>query len=1217
MRENSPVQTRFLLGPAGSGKTFRCLEEIRAVLRAAPEGPPLILLAPKQATFQLERQLLDGDGPPGYTRLQILSFERLARFILEEFAAAPPPWLDDEGRVMVLRALLAEQQPKLKLFRATARLPGFAQQLSLLLREFQRARLAPSTLAALARREGLAPVLRAKLEDLALLLGAYLDWLAAHDLKDADGLLDLATETLTAATPAVETLTEQAHALLLPLLARNERGEGRGEGQPSKKNLPHPSPLLPSGEEREKTIAAHSKIKNQPSTIFHLSGLWLDGFAEMTPQELELLAAVVPRCEHATLAFCLEAEPREDASWLSTWSVVSQTFRRCQQRLAALPGVEISVETLPRDLQRGRFSQNPALAHLEKSWTNPQPFADADVSAALRVAVCANPEAEAVCAAREILRHVRAGGRYRDCAVLLRSLDAHQHSLRRVFARYEIPFFLDQREPVSHHPLAELTRFALRVAAYNWPRDDWFGALKTGLAGAGEEEIDWLETSALKHGWTGAAWRQPLKIPGDPALEQRLEPLRKKLLPPFEGLHQRLAGARISGVQLAGAVREFWDTLCVEAALEDWTRALPAEIRAPVHQTVWLQMQAWLENLERAFPPDAPPLALRDWLPVLEAGLAGLTVGVIPPSLDQVLIGAVDRSRNPDLQLALVLGLNESVFPAPPARAILLTESDRAALENELARAKVFFSPGAKMRLGHERYFGYIACTRARQRLVLTCAAGDDKGKPLNPSPFLAQVRQLFPALIEETFATPGWTESEHACELFAPLLRSEVSRARAQPDPQQCFTGETPGNTAGTAAPLAGSESLSALAALPFFAGLLARGAQLAATRLDAALSPATAEKIYGTELKTSVSKLEDFPACPFKFFVKSGLHAGEREEFEVDHRRKGSFQHELLKAFHLELKSENRQWRDLTPEDAVARVARLGERLLGEFDHGLFLAGDADRFTGHMLIAGIQKLMRVLIGWMPQYGFDPRTVEVSFGLKDSPLPAWRLDLGAGHALVLRGQIDRVDLCRTGDDEALAVVVDYKSSGRKLDAVKLQHGLELQLLSYLGVLRQLSDPRGVFDVARLLPAGVFYVNLRGNFGSAASRAEVLAAADETRRLGYQHTGRFNAGELRRFDNREAASGDQFNYRRKKDGGLHASCAEALPGPEFLQLVGEIETHLTRLGREIYQGNVKVEPFAKGGETACDHCEYRGICRFDPWVDRYRVLRAPPKGQSA
>ncbi|MEK7780340.1 MAG: hypothetical protein AAB370_02430, partial [Verrucomicrobiota bacterium] len=62
------MQTRFLLGPAGSGKTFRCLAEIRRELIASPEGPPLLLLAPKQATFQLERQLLADPELHGYTR---------------------------------------------------------------------------------------------------------------------------------------------------------------------------------------------------------------------------------------------------------------------------------------------------------------------------------------------------------------------------------------------------------------------------------------------------------------------------------------------------------------------------------------------------------------------------------------------------------------------------------------------------------------------------------------------------------------------------------------------------------------------------------------------------------------------------------------------------------------------------------------------------------------------------------------------------------------------------------------------------------------------------------------------------------------------------------------------------------------------------------------------------------------------------------------------
>ena len=157
---------------------------------------------------------------------------------------------------MVLRALLAQKQDELKIYRATARLPGFAQQLSLLLRELQRHQHSPERLFAWATQIRSPHQLADKLHDLALLLRAYRDWLKEHRLQDPNCLLDLATEALRVQT------------------ARRER-----------------------------------------SLCF--GGLWLDGFAEMTPQELDFLARLTPLCARATLAFCLESKPSDDLSWLS------------------------------------------------------------------------------------------------------------------------------------------------------------------------------------------------------------------------------------------------------------------------------------------------------------------------------------------------------------------------------------------------------------------------------------------------------------------------------------------------------------------------------------------------------------------------------------------------------------------------------------------------------------------------------------------------------------------------------------------------------------------------------------------------------------------------------------------------------------------------------------------------------------------------------------
>ena len=119
---------------------------------------------------------------------------------------------------------------------------------------------------------------------------------------------------------------------------------------------------------------------------------------------------------------------------------------------------------------------------------------------------------------------------------------------------------------------------------------------------------------------------------------------------------------------------------------------------SPRRSTVWDQMNQWLQNVELAFPAEVLPL--KQWLPILDAGLSSLNVGLIPPALDQVLIGTVDRSRTMDARLVISLGLNEGVFPAPPKSEVLLTESDRAVLE----QSGVVLGSNARQQVSRERF---------------------------------------------------------------------------------------------------------------------------------------------------------------------------------------------------------------------------------------------------------------------------------------------------------------------------------------------------------------------------------------------------------------------------------------------------------------------------------------------------------------------------------
>jgi ATP-dependent helicase/nuclease subunit B len=1137
--KNFPMPAHFLLGPAGSGKTFRCLKEIRADLRESPAGAPLILLAPKQATFQLERQLLADASLRGYTRLHIFSFERLAQFVLDALGVAPPKFLSDEGRVMVLRALLLKHADELKLFRGSARRPGFAQELGRLLNELSQHQVTAAKLRALAQGKDRRRELSDKLHDVALLQDAYANWLAAHELQDGNHLLEAATAAL-----------------------KNQ-----------------------------------FKIQNSK---FKIQSLWLDGFAEMTPQELDLLAAVVPGCERATLAFCLDESgtPPAETSWLSIWSAVGKSFQQCRQRIATLPECKISVEMLPRDPAKNRFAANTPLGELEKNWSLPvqNPPSILHFSSSIEITVCANVESEAVFAAREILKFVRSGGRFRDCSVLVRNLDGYHAPLARTFRRYEIPFFLDRRESVAHHPLAELTRSALRTVAGDWPHDDWFAALKAGFAPATETEIDRLENAALEFGWRGKKWRGPLP-------DETSERLRQILCPPFETFSARLVRKNFQpdGAALAEALRELWRDLKVEPTLERWTldagQSAIGDRSSAIHSTIWDQMNTWLDNLALAFSHE--PLSLRDWLPILETGLANLTVGVVPPALDQVLIGAIDRARNPDLKLALVLGVNETIFPAAPVAPVILTDADRDELTVPLG-------PDLRERLARERYYGYIACTRASEKLFVTFARNDAAGKALNPSPFIAQLQKIFPSLaVQEFSGEPDWRAAEHPSELIAPLVEiqnlagDEMTSLKSN---QSLLT------------PAATNKSWRDLLEIPALKSLAESLAQLREPLPTENLSPALAEKLYGPVLRSSVSRLEEFAACPFRYFIRSGLRADERKVFELDARERGSFQHEVLKIFHEQLTGEGRRWRDLTPAAARERIGVLAAALAQSPDYRAGLLHDSaqTQFEAQALTVALQDFIEVIVTWMHrQYEFDPAAVELGFGGKDPQTPAWEIALGNGHQLALNGRIDRVDLWRDpSSDTALAVVLDYKSSKKKLDKILMENGVQLQLLGYLAAIRNWPNAPEIFKVARLIPAGVFYVNLRGEYQSGGTREEILADTGESRRRAYRHTGRFDAGALAQLD-RTGAS-DQFNYRRNNDGSLRKGSTEAMPHAEFEKLLDGAETQLRELGERIFSGAAQVDPYRKGKQTPCEYCDYQAACRIDKWTHQYRVLRATP-----
>ena len=125
-----------------------------------------------------------------------------------------------------------------------------------------------------------------------------------------------------------------------------------------------------------------------------------------------------------------------------------------------------------------------------------------------------------------------------------------------------------------------------------------------------------------------------------------------------------------------------------------------------------------------------------------------------------------------------MLGVNESVFPAAPAAPVIFTNSDR----DELERQNVSFGANWFDQISRERYLGYIACTRAGEKMALAFSRQSADGRTLNPSPFIAQVQRIFPQLaIGKFLAGSDWHAAEHANELVVLLTAIQNSKFKIQ----------------------------------------------------------------------------------------------------------------------------------------------------------------------------------------------------------------------------------------------------------------------------------------------------------------------------------------------------------------------------------------------------------------------------------------------------
>jgi len=632
-------QMRFILGRAGSGKTNFCLDRAMQELQASPlTGPAVILLVPEQATFQMNHLLACRGGGAGFIRARVMSFQRLAQSAVSEVLGTHRPMLTWSRR-LIMQQILTAHKDRLRFWNNT---PAEAISGSLLelLDELTQANLGPGEM----------ETIRSQLKD----------------RGELDRQLEKKLDDLIA-------ISREYHRMDLVGLD---------------------DPMAYLGK-YEKLIGRISWLRN--------ALICVDGFSGFTGQELGALVATMQVARETCITLNLEPDQLgkpDPPDYCRVFQPSEQTYFRLLE-LAQKAGIAVAKPQIFDAPEKYRFAKNPALANLEKFLAGIIPLTDIRHED-IQIVCAENPRQEVELVAGKILQLVRERAfRFRDISVILRRMDTYEHLLRYLFEQYQIPCFLDVRRPVSQHPLTRLILSAVGALSTNFATSWMLRYLKTGLTGVPEKITDRIENYVLSHGIAGTKWQENWRyrvqeFGAEDSEDQATSDLaeinryRKKLIGPLMELEKFWAvqhdrKQEFSVNNLIDGLMNFLHGLDVSKYIAVLAEGDDHRQNAQVHQQI-LNVVVELFNQLRVTLNDQN-VSLDRFLALLIESFSEMTVGVIPSSADQVLVGTIERSRHPAVRASFILGFNETVWPSAP-------KEDGMERSDHTRRSRQAFPPG-------------------------------------------------------------------------------------------------------------------------------------------------------------------------------------------------------------------------------------------------------------------------------------------------------------------------------------------------------------------------------------------------------------------------------------------------------------------------------------------------------------------------------------------
>lgn len=1120
------MSLQLILGGSGSGKTTFLYD---LVIRSSMEHPEqqYFVIVPEQFTMQTQKDIVTQHPQHGTMNIDIVSFQRLAYRVFEELAVENLQVLDDMGKSMVLRKVAASQKKKLLLFQGHLNQTGFVNQIKSMISEFYQYGITPDMLQELAP-QARTPLLRQKLEDFAVVFRSFQEYIAGHYIT-----------------------TEE----VLDVLCR----------------------VLPQSDMMKNSVIA------------------LDGYTGFTPVQYRLIELFMIHAKDVLATATADPE----VSMYKTMGM-QNLFYMSRQMVCRLAELAEKNQIKKQDdiwmkgqngCEACRFSESPEIAWLEQHlFRYGRDTYAGTMKEGLELYQGSSPSGEISQVVHRIQALIQEKGlRYRDIAVITGDLAGYGKEIAHQFEQNEIPFFLDDKKNVLDNPMVELIRAASEVIRKDFTYESVFRFLRTGLVSSDKVMVDRLENYVLALGIRGGkrwreTWEQTYRGGANLNLTE-LNAFKNQVMLPLFVMQE---APKDTIADMVRALQNMLTACRVEEKLHSYELYFESrkEYRlAKEYRQLYGLVAELLNRLANLLGEER--VSRKEFIEILDAGFAEISVGVIPATVDRVVVGDITRTRLAHVKVLFFVGVNDGIVPMRKDSGSLLSDQEREFFgEHQLELA-----PTAREDSFRQRFYLYLMMTKPSEKLIVSYSAVGGDGKSRRASYLVSELKKMFPEL---------------KCREAADTKDNRVySVAEAR---QQLIEGLRRFREEGVKH--AGEQQFLTL--YHWFADSKEYGEE-AQRLVEAAfyvyegqgIGHAVARALYGNIVSGSVTRLEQYAACAYGHFLKYGLELMERQRFELAAADIGNLFHDSIDLCFQKVKDEGRDWRTVTDEERTSLVRRCVEQVTSEYGNTILNSSSRNAYLAKRVEHIVQRTMWALQQQIQKGDFTPAGFELSFSAADN-LEAMKIALSEDEALHLRGRVDRLDLCEDGQ-QVYVKIIDYKSGSTSFDLLALYYGLQLQLVVYMDAVMEMTAHQ--YPEKEVVPAGILYYNIADPLvAKSGQQNQEEIDAQILRQLKMNGLINSELEVIHHMDNTIEKESDIIPVVLK-DGDVQESKSSVANRERFAHLRQYVQEKLRTAGREILNGQIAAEPYKNGQRTACDYCPYHAVCGFDKKVSGYEFRR--------